>query len=139
MKTVLLTLLIMSLPAVAKPVKPNSVKPVYSEVTAKINYGRKVSNFKIWNDENGRHLAFENSEGHTKNLEMDPIDFDFVMLKAKEGVKHSSNDLKFCERTYMTLQASQNGKTETRKACIGSSSALAKKITKLTNVLRLLL
>jgi hypothetical protein len=109
------------------------------EIFTEINYGDRTSSFRIYEKSGGKFFSYRNSYGKSSDGTLTESSYKFIRKKADEVLKHSSNDINFCLRKFIVLKTVFGGKTAERKACIGSPSPTAKKMTELTNTLELLL
>lgn len=112
---------------------------VSGDISTEINFGEKLSSFRIFDQNGEHHFTFINSYGKQANGPLSKSGYDFLVKKVNDVLKEQSNDMNFCTRKYMSVKTVLNGKPVERKACIGSDSAIAKRMTELANTLQLLL
>lgn len=109
------------------------------EINTQINYGDKVSSFRIYERSGVQYFSFNDSYGKTTDGQLSKSGYEFIVKKVNDTLALESNDINFCRRQFISVKAVKNGKAIEKKSCIGSATTVAKKMADLANTLQLLL
>ena len=109
------------------------------EINTQINYGDKVSSFRIYERSGVQYFSFNDSYGKTSDGQLSKSGYEFIVKKVNETLALDSNDIAYCRRQFISVKAVKNGKAVEKKSCIGSATKVAKRMADLANTLQLLL
>jgi hypothetical protein len=110
-------------------------------ISLTVNHGDNLSWFRLTSDnpEVGGKFDYYSSTGQGKSGKLSSKNFKFIARKVASVRTAKSNDIRLCERTFISVNAEVNKKPFSSLGCIGSPTATAKKVTELANIMDLML
>ena len=110
-----------------------------TEFTTSVNFGDRISKFRIFSKGDYPWFSFSDSYGKFQDGPLTKVNYNYIVKIFNQSLKEKSNDMTFCRRQYITVKSTIDGKVRETKSCIGSPTKVAKILTNVANTLDLLL